>query len=88
MVNVGDADKPNFVQKSDVLTGAILEEGSQGPEVVEVEGFAKIEVDWGGCSVFRGSWVRVTEVVRSQSVRSRCQWVVSPAHAYPAAHRQ
>jgi hypothetical protein len=88
MVNVGDAEKPNFVQKSDVLTGAFLEEGSQGPEVVEVEGFAKIEVDWGGCSVFRGSWVRVTEVVRSQSVRSRCQWVVSPAHAYPAAHRQ
>jgi hypothetical protein len=45
MVNVGDAEKPNFVQKSDVLTGALLEEGSQGPEVVEVEGFAKIEVD-------------------------------------------
>ena len=88
IVNVGDAEKPNFVQKSDVLTGALLEEGSQGPEVVEVEGFAKIEVDWGGCSVFRGSWVRATEVVRSQSVRNRCHWVVSPVHAYAAAHRQ
>ena len=64
IVNVGDAEKPNFVQKSDVLTGALLEEGGQGPEVVEVEGFAKIEVGWGG-SVFRSRWVRVTEVVRS-----------------------
>jgi hypothetical protein len=45
IVNVGDAKKPNFVQKSDILTRALLEEGSQGPEVVEVEGFAKIKVD-------------------------------------------
>jgi hypothetical protein len=65
IVNIGDAEKPNFVQKSNVLTRALLEEGSQGPEVIEVESFAKIEVDWGGCSVFCGSWERVTEVVRS-----------------------
>jgi hypothetical protein len=88
MVNVGDAEKPSFAQQSDVLTWALLEEGSQGPEVVKVEGFAKIEVDCSGCSVFRGWWVRATEVVCSQSVRSRCYWVVSPAHAYPAAHWQ
>jgi hypothetical protein len=45
IVNVRDTKKPNFVQKSYVLTGALLEEGSQDPEVVKVEGFAKIEVD-------------------------------------------
>jgi hypothetical protein len=28
IVNVGDTEKPNFVQKSDVLTRALLEEGS------------------------------------------------------------
>ena len=70
IVNVRDAEKPNIAQKSDVLTEALLEEGGQGPEVVKVEGFAKIEVDWSGCSVFHGCWVRVTEVDRSQSVRS------------------
>jgi hypothetical protein len=45
IVNVRDTKKPNFIQKSNVLTGALLEEGSQGPEVVKVEGFAKIKVD-------------------------------------------
>jgi hypothetical protein len=42
---------------SDVLTGAFPEEGSHGAEVVEVEGFANVEVDWCSCSVLRGSWV-------------------------------
>jgi hypothetical protein len=88
IVNIGGTEKPNFMQKSDVLTGALLEEGGQGLEVVKVEGFAKIEVDWGGYSVFRGYWVRITEVVRLQSVQNRCHWVVCPAHAYSAAHRQ
>jgi hypothetical protein len=55
IVNVGDAEKSNFVQKSDVLTGALLGKGSQGPEVVKVEGFAKIKVDLGYCSVFFSS---------------------------------
>jgi hypothetical protein len=45
IVEVRDAEKPNFVQKSDVLTRALPEEGSQGPEVVEVEDFANIKVD-------------------------------------------
>lgn len=49
IVEVRDAEKPNFVQKSDVLTRALPEEGSQGPEVVEVEDFANIEVDWCSC---------------------------------------
>ena len=70
IVNVRDTEKANFVQKSDVLTRPFLKEGSQGPEVVKTKGFAKIEADWDSCSVFRGSWVRLTEVVRSQSVRN------------------
>jgi hypothetical protein len=36
IVEVRDAEKPNTAQNSDVLTGAFPEEGSQGPEVVEV----------------------------------------------------
>jgi hypothetical protein len=45
IVNVRDAERPNITQNSNVLTGAFPEEGSQGPEVVKVEGIANIEVD-------------------------------------------
>jgi len=55
IVEVRDAKEPNLAQKSDVLTGALPEEGSRGPEVVEVEGFANINVDWCSCFVFRGN---------------------------------
>jgi hypothetical protein len=52
IVEVRDAEKPNLAQKGDVSAGAFPEEGSQGPEVVEVEGFANIDVDWWcSCSV-------------------------------------
>jgi hypothetical protein len=57
IVEVRDAKRPNIAQNSDILTGAFPEEGSQGPEVVEVEGFANIEVDWCTRSVLRGSQV-------------------------------
>jgi hypothetical protein len=57
IVEVRDAERPNIAQNSDVLTGAFPEEGSHGAEVVEVEGFANVEVDWCSCSVLRGSWV-------------------------------
>jgi hypothetical protein len=45
IVEVRDTKGPNIAQNSDVLTGAFPEEGSHGAEVVEVEGFANVEVD-------------------------------------------
>jgi hypothetical protein len=45
IVKIWDAEKPNFGQKSAVPTRAFPEEGSQGLEVIEVEGFANIEMD-------------------------------------------
>jgi hypothetical protein len=62
IVKIWDAEKPNFVQESGVPARAFPEEGSQGPEVIEVEGFANIEMDWCSCFVFRGSWVWETKV--------------------------
>lgn len=62
IVEVRDAERPNIAQNSDVLTGAFLEEGSQGLEVVEGEDFANVEVDWCLCSMLRGSWVWMTEI--------------------------
>lgn len=55
IVEVRDAERLNIAQNGDVLTGAFAEEGSQGPEVVEGEGFANVDVDWCSCSVLRGS---------------------------------
>jgi len=54
--------RENIAQNSDILTRAFPEEGSQGPEVVEVEGLANIEVDWCSRSVLRGNQVWMTEV--------------------------
>jgi hypothetical protein len=69
-------------------TGAFPEEGSQGLEVVEGEGFANVEVDWCSCSVLRGRWVWMTEVDHAYGARYGSHCVVSPAYAHPAAHRQ
>jgi hypothetical protein len=62
IVEVRDTERPNIAQNSNILTGTFPEKGSQGPEVIEVEGFANIEVDWCSRSVLCGSQVRMTKV--------------------------
>jgi len=53
ITNVRNAKKPNFVQKSDILIEAFLEESSQSPEVIKVKDFAKIKINQSNYFIFR-----------------------------------
>jgi hypothetical protein len=87
VIDIVYAKKANFVYVGSVSTRALSKECCKGFEVAEFKGFANTDVGPRIFSVFRGSWIRVIEINRTQNAAYGRHWMVSPTHEGTATER-